>query len=71
MAIVGGVIGTAVAIAAGRAARSMLFGLEGYDPIALGGAALVLGVVAFSAGYLPARRASKVDPIHALRRESR
>ena len=67
MAIVGGVIGTAVAIAAGRAARSMLFGLEGYDPIALGGAALVLGVVAFSAGYLPARRASKVDPIHALR----
>ena len=67
MALVGGVIGTAAAIAAGRAARSMLFGLEGHDPIAIGGAAVVLGVVAFSAGYLPARRASMVDPIRALR----
>ena len=66
MALVGGVIGTAVAIAAGRAARSMLFGLVGHDPIAIGGAAVVLGVVAFSAGYLPARRAS-IRPAHSGR----
>ncbi len=67
MAIVGGLAGAGVAILAGRAARSMLFGLEGYDPVAIGGAALVLGVVAFTAGYLPALRASRVDPIQALR----
>ncbi len=67
MAIVGGLVGAGVAILVGRAVRSMLFGLEGYDPLAIGGAALVLGVVAFSAGYIPALRASRVDPIQALR----
>lgn len=67
MALVGGAAGAGVAILAGRAARSMLFGLEGYDPYAIGGAAILLGAVAFTAGYLPALRASRVDPIQALR----
>ncbi len=69
MAAVGGVIGVAAALGAGRAARSLLYGLEGHDPIVFALSVLVLGVVATAAGYVPARRASEVDPIQALRYE--
>jgi ABC-type antimicrobial peptide transport system permease subunit len=69
MAAVGGGLGLAAALALGRAAQSMLFELQGHDPAVLAGAVLALGLVAFGAGLVPAHRASKVDPIRALRYE--
>jgi predicted permease len=66
---IGGVIGIAGAIAIGNGAKSLLFGIAGWDPVVIGTSALVLTVVALGAGYLPARRASKVDPMQALRYE--
>jgi predicted permease len=67
MLVIGGAAGLAAAFALGRAAQSMLFGIQPYDPVALGISVLLLAAVAMTAGYLPARRASQVDPMHALR----
>jgi predicted permease len=69
MAIVGGVIGMLIALGVGRAAKSMLFELEGYDPVVLTVATFALAIVALGAGFLPALRASKIDPMTALRYE--
>jgi len=69
MVLIGGVVGIAAAVALGRAARSLLFGLEGHDPAVVAVAAVVLAAVALGAGYLPARRASRVEPMQALRYE--
>ena len=69
MAIVGGVIGMAVAIGVGRAAKSLLFEMTGYDPVVLTGATFALALVALGAGLLPAVRASRIDPMTALRYE--
>jgi predicted permease len=69
MTAVGGAVGLAAAIALGRAARSLLFELQGHDPMALAGAIVALVLVAFGAGLIPANRASRVDPIRALRYE--
>jgi predicted permease len=69
MTIIGGIIGIAAAIGIGKAAGSLLFGLSGHDPVAIAGATLVLGLVALASGYIPARRASKVHPMQALRYE--
>jgi ABC-type antimicrobial peptide transport system permease subunit len=69
MTILGGIIGVVVALALGRAAQSLLFGLDGWDLPVVGIVAVLLALVAFGAGYLPARRASKVDPMVALRYE--
>jgi predicted permease len=62
-------IGLAAAFALGRAASSLLYGLQGHDPLIFLLGVLVLAVVGFAAGYLPARRASQVDPMQALRYE--
>ncbi len=67
--LLGGVLGIAAALALGRGAQSLLFGLDGHDPLVFAAAALALFAVAFGAGYLPARRAAKVDPMQALRYE--
>ena len=69
MALVGGAIGLAGALGLGRAARSLLYGLEGHDLPTIVGATLVLGLVALGAGWIPARRAARTDPVQALRYE--
>jgi predicted permease len=69
MTLIGGVVGILGALGLGRAARSLLFQLEGHDPVVFAVAAVVLTMVAFAAGYLPALRASRVDPMAALRYE--
>ena len=69
LTLIGGVIGLAAAIGLGRAARSLLFGMESYDPAVLAFASVLLALVALGAGYVPALRASRVDPIKALRYE--
>ena len=62
-------VGLVLALAGGRAASSMLFGLKPYDPITMAMGAALLAIVALAASYLPARRATKVDPMVALRYE--
>ncbi|MEQ9400353.1 MAG: ABC transporter permease [Longimicrobiales bacterium] len=69
MTLVGGVLGVGAALLMGRWAQSLLFGLEPTDPAVVAMVAAMLGGVAFLAGYLPARRASRVDPMVALRHE--
>ena len=69
MLVIGGIIGIAGAIALGRAAASILFGVEGSDPVVIIAASMVLALFALAAGYIPALRASKVDPLRALRYE--
>jgi len=69
MALAGGVIGMIAAIGVGRLAQSILFELEGHDPLVLTLSTIALGVVALGAGFIPALRASKIDPMNALRYE--
>ncbi|MEM7416171.1 MAG: ABC transporter permease [Gemmatimonadota bacterium] len=67
MVVVGGIVGIVAAIFLGRAAQSLLFGMEGFDAMVIGLVVVVLGLVSFGAGYIPAMRASRVDPMNALR----
>jgi ABC-type antimicrobial peptide transport system permease subunit len=60
-------VGLVAALAAGRLVASQLYETEPSDPLTLGVTAGVLAVVAMLASYLPARRATRVDPIVALR----
>jgi ABC-type antimicrobial peptide transport system permease subunit len=69
MTIVGGIIGLAAAIGLGRWAESLLFELKGHDPIVMVTSAVVLTLVAMGAGFIPAYRASRLDPMRALRYE--
>jgi predicted permease len=69
MTIIGGVIGVIAAIGLGKMAASMLFEIKGYDPVVLISSALLLSAVSLAAGFLPAMRASRIDPIQALRYE--
>jgi ABC-type antimicrobial peptide transport system permease subunit len=69
MAVVGGLVGLAVAVGIGRAAESLLFEIRGYDPLVLAVSVAVLSVATLAAGYLPAMRASRIDPMTALRYE--
>jgi predicted permease len=66
---VGIVVGLGLSVALAKSASSLLFGVKPADPITLGLAAVLLAVVAATASYIPARRASKVDPMVALRYE--
>lgn len=69
MLVVGGVVGLLAAFLLGHLARSLLFGMGGFDPLVLSAATALLAGVALGAGYLPALRASRVDPMEALRYE--
>jgi predicted permease len=69
MTLIGGVVGLAGAIGLGRAAQSLLFELQGHDPVVLVASAMLLALVALGAGFVPAQRASKIDPMRALRYE--
>jgi len=60
------VLGTAAALGLARLIGSLLYGVEPTDPLTLTGMVLILGAVALLAGYLPARRASRIDPVKVL-----
>jgi len=69
LAGIGLVLGLAASIACTRLLRSMLFQVQPNDPTVYIAVALLVGVVALAAGYLPASRAAKIDPLVALRQE--
>jgi len=69
MVAVGGVIGVGFAVGLGRLAQSLLFELQGSDPVVLVAAGVSLSLVALAAGFIPAHRASRIDPMTALRYE--
>ena len=68
-AFIGVVVGVAGALAATQLAASLLFGVAPRDPLTFAGVVALLVLVAFGASWLPARRATRVDPITALRAE--
>jgi putative ABC transport system permease protein len=70
LSLLGLALGLAGALAAGRAASSLLFGVVAADPWTFSSVSLLLTAVATAACYFPARRAMKIDPIAALRNEN-
>ena len=69
MTLIGGVLGLGAALALGRAAESLLFEITGHDPVVLVSAVVLLSLIALGAGSIPAHRASRLDPMEALRAE--
>jgi putative ABC transport system permease protein len=60
-------IGTAIAVAGSRLLARLLYGVTAHDPATFAGAALVLLAVSAAACFVPARRATRISPIEALR----
>jgi len=69
MTLIGAVIGIAGAIALGKGAQSLLYELKGWDPMVIALSAVLLALVALGAALIPALRASRIDPMQALRYE--
>jgi ABC-type antimicrobial peptide transport system permease subunit len=69
LAGIGVAIGLAAAVGLARLMKSLLFGISPMDPLTFAAVPVVLAAAAALAGYLPARRASAVDPAEALRAE--
>jgi putative ABC transport system permease protein len=66
---IGMVVGVGLALAGGKAAGSLLFGLKPYDPLTLVLTVVILTVIGFVASFIPVQRATRVDPMVALRYE--
>ncbi|MFH1573188.1 MAG: FtsX-like permease family protein, partial [Acidobacteriota bacterium] len=66
---IGLALGLGAAVGLTRLMSALLFGVNALDPLTFGGVAVLLGAAALLASYLPARRASGLDPVDALRRE--
>jgi putative ABC transport system permease protein len=66
---IGVVVGAGLTLAGSKTAGSLLFGLKPYDPLTLVLAVIILGAIAFVASFIPAQRATRVDPVVALRYE--
>ncbi len=69
LAAIGSFIGLALALTGGRLLKSFLYGVSATDPLTFTGIAILLLTIAFLACWIPARRASRVDPMIALRAE--
>jgi predicted permease len=69
LVVIGSAVGSAGALGLGHFVESLMFGLAPRDPVTLIAAIAVLLLVALVAGYLPARRAARIDPVVALRSE--
>jgi putative ABC transport system permease protein len=69
LAVGGAVGGLLIAVVATRAVRAMLFEVSPSDPLTYAGVTALIGVIAFGASVIPARRATRVDPVVALRAE--
>ena len=69
LVIAGVIVGIPAALLSSRLLNSMIFGLKSTDPVSMLVVTLLLGVIAAFAGFLPARRATKIDPVVALRYE--
>ena len=67
LALVGIIVGIVASFVVARLISSLLFATAPTDPVTFVGMILLLGAVAFIAGYIPARRASQIDPMIALR----
>jgi putative ABC transport system permease protein len=65
----GALVGYGLSVALAFVARALLFGVSAFDPVACGVVAVLLAVIGLLACWAPARRASRVDPIVALRTE--
>ena len=69
LVLIGVLIGAVLGAATGQLLATVLYGVSPLDPIAFGGAIGLLLLIALLANYLPARRASRIDPMVALRSE--
>ena len=69
MTLIGAVVGLAGAVALGRGAQSLLFEMGGNDPMVFVSATVLLAFVALAAGFVPAQKAARIDPMIALRYE--
>jgi putative ABC transport system permease protein len=69
LAVFGVIVGALAALLLARSIRTMLFQVSPNDPVTYAAVAVFLAAVAIAASYIPARRATRVDPIIALRHE--
>jgi ABC-type antimicrobial peptide transport system permease subunit len=69
MVLAGAALGVLAMLLVGRTVHNLLFGIESNDPLTIVAAVVLVATVTLSASYFPARRASRIDPVAALRSE--